>query len=632
MTVDAYDHPTAFRTRRTDVLIVGAGPAGVMAAATLQRYNVDFCVIDKRPTRTQTGHASAFQPRTQEILQTMDLLHDLDGKGHRLTETSFWMRNGTGVLSRSFTGAEVIHPTPYQYLFNTDQGMTEDIFEKYLKSQGQCIHRFMELLHYEYNYNDHEWPVTAYIKNNASGAIEAWLTKYILGADGARSATRKATGIKTTSQGGEVEWAVADVLVDTNFPDYRRRCAIQTPDGGCMLIPRKDEGLRIFLQVPDNGARTAAIGTNGHPTHNTLLDDAAFKLTSLVQSHINKVIHPYKMDVTDIVWISKYHVSQRVVHHFIDHGQRVFLLGDACHTHSPKAGQGMNVSISDAYNLTWKLALVLKGLASPILLETYELERLEIAQQVIQFDAAFARQFAQKDKFEDHSLRATWEMGHGFTSGCGYQYPANLVVDPEMGSRVDLSADEPLVPGKRLLPVSLVRHIDGTHVRLLDVMPSNGRFHIFVFAGHRLLSPAVQQLGESLCFPESPLRLFNQTFYDKLPRFRHEDITTTTIPAANRGYVIDLFLIHAMSHASIDLEDLPEPFSSEWLMRVYADSHGAAHRQLGVSDEHGALVVVRPDGYIGLVTGLEKLGDVTAYFDKFMLRRTPRDDYASCRE
>lgn len=604
--------------RRTDVLIAGAGPAGVMAAATLQRYDVNFCIIDKRPTRTQTGHASAFQPRTQEILQTMNLLHDLDGKGHRLTETSFWMRNDIGVLSRSFTGAEVVHPTPYQYLFNTDQGMTEDVFEKNLESQGQRVYRFMELMTYEYN-NDHEWPITAHIKNHASGAIETWLTKYILGADGARSATREATGVQTTSQGGEVAWAVADVLVDTDFPDYRRRCAIQTPDGGCMLIPRKDEGLRIFLQITDDAG--PATERNGNVPHNTLLDDDAFKLTRLVESHVNKVMHPYRMDVTDIIWISKYRVSQRIVHHFVDEYQHVFLLGDACHTHSPKAGQGMNVSISDAYNLTWKLALVLKGIASPTLLETYEQERRLIAQQLIKFDTVFARHFAQTDNYSDNSLRATWEMGHGFTSGCGYQYPPSLAVDPNVGSSIKLCAEEPLVPGKRLLPVPLIRHIDGTHVSLLDVMPSNGRFHIFIFAGSRLLSPTLQQLGESLCFPESPLRLFNQTtFPERRPRFRHEDITSTTIPAANKGYVIDLFLVHSMSHTSVHLEDLPAPFSSEWPMRVYADSRGAAHRQLGVPEDGGALVVVRPDGYIGLVTGLDKLGDATAYFDKFMVR------------
>ncbi|CAK38201.1 hypothetical protein CBS115989_3659 [Aspergillus niger] len=608
----------AFKSQRTDVLIVGAGPAGCMAAATLQRYGIDFCLIDKRPTRTQTGHASAFQPRTQEILQTMNLLHDLDKRGHRLTETSFWMRDSTGALISNFTGAEVVHATPYQYLFNTDQGMTEDVFEQYLNTKGQKIQRFMELVHYEHDL-DPEWPLTAYIKNNASGAIEAWQTKYILGTDGARSATRRATGVQSSSQGGEDVWAVADVYVDTNFPDYRRRCAIRTPDGGCMLIPRKDEGLRIFLQVDEKSQEH--LDENGASGQDALTGNSAFKLTQTVQSHINKVIHPYKMNITDIVWISQYRVAQRVVHHFSDPTKRVFLLGDACHTHSPKAGQGMNVSISDAYNLTWKLALVMKGVAKASLLETYEQERLWVAQQLIEFDALFARQFGQKDKLDSQNLRETWEMGHGFTSGCGYEYPANLLVNPDVRTSINNQAVEPLTPGKCLLPIDLIRHIDGNHVRMLDIMPSNGRFHLFIFAGNDLSSPTLQKLGNTLDSPHSPMSLFNLLPLELMERFRHEDITTASVPFTNKAYVLDLFLIHSQNHLDVQLGNIPSPFSTKWPMNVYSDFDGAAQNQLGVPEDSGALVVVRPDGYIGLVTGLDNVEDVTSYFDGFMHRR-----------
>ncbi|KAJ5642739.1 MonooxygenaseFAD-binding [Penicillium lividum] len=549
----------------------------------------------------------------------MNILDDLDKKGHRLTETSFWVRDSAGALVRNFTGVEVVHPTPYKYLFNTDQGMTEAIFEEHLMSKGQKVQRFMELLHYEHNPDEPEWPLTAYIKNNASGAIEAWLTKYILGSDGARSATRRATGVQSSSQGGEDVWAVADVYVDTNFPDYRRRCAIRTPDGGCMLIPRKDEGLRIFLQVDEKNQEI--LDADRHRAQDALCEHSAFKLTETVQSHISKVIHPYQMNITDIVWISQYRVTQRVVHKFCDQTRRVFLLGDACHTHSPKAGQGMNVSISDSYNLTWKLALVMKGVANAALLETYEQERLWVAQQLIEFDALFARQFGQKDKLESQNLRETWEMGHGFTSGCGYEYPSSLLVNPDVRTPINNQAMEPLLPGKRLLPIDLIRHIDGNHVRLLDIMPSNGRFHLFIFAGNLLLSPTVQKLGNSLNSPQSPMSLFNLLPLELMERFHHEDITTDSVPSTNKSYVLDLFLIHSKNHLHISLGDLPAPFSTKWPMQIYSDIGGAAQNQLGVPEDSGALVVVRPDGYIGLVTGLDHLEDVTSYFDGFMFRR-----------
>ncbi|EGX91504.1 FAD binding domain protein [Cordyceps militaris CM01] len=643
MTVKVIHKGYTIEKQQTDVLIVGAGPAGCMSAVTLQRYGIDFRVIDKRPTRTQTGHASAFQPRTQEILQTINILSSLDTQGHRLTETSFWLREGTGSLRRTFTGAEVVHATPYQYLFNTDQGKTESIFEDELIARGQKVHRFLELLRYEYNPDSSAWPLTAYIKNHASGAIESWQTKYILGCDGARSATRREAGIQSSSQGGEHVWAVADVYAETDFLDYRRRCAIQTPDGGCMLIPRKDEGVRIFLQVDSadvdaltgnsstdndaltgdgngNGSTGNGNGSHGSNGSDALTSDAAFQLARIVQTRINNVLTPYHMDITDIVWISQYRVSQRVVHAFHDADERVFLLGDACHTHSPKAGQGMNVGICDAYNLTWKLAAVLRGAAVPALLRTYEDERLWVAQRLIEFDAVFAKQFAQRGAAAARDIQATWEQGHGFTSGLHYQYPEGMLVDGRVTASISGKATEPLLAGKRILPIDLVRHIDGTRSPLLDVMPSNGRFHLFVFAGKKLRSPTLKDLAVALESAQSPLRLFNESPPPgQTDRFRHEDITSTSIPATNQQYLIDLFLVHSEDHLAVQLDELPAPFSTKWLMRIYADVDGAAHSQLGVMDDVGALVVVRPDGYVGMVAELTGLQSVTEYFSKFMI-------------
>jgi phenol 2-monooxygenase len=175
-----------------------------------------------------------------------------------------------------------------------------------------------------------------------------------------------------------------------------------------MLITRKDEGLRVFLQLTPEDVQMLDEAKKQSASQG-LHSSKAFKLLNIVQSQAQKLLRPYKFEITKVLWISRYTVSQRIVNTFRDHRGSEFLLGDACHTHSPTAGQGMNISISDAYNLTWKLALVMKGLASPKLLDTYETERKHIATQLINFDAKFAKAFTQRTNLDDTTLYDLWQ-------------------------------------------------------------------------------------------------------------------------------------------------------------------------------------------------------------------------------
>ena len=471
----------------------------------------------------------------------------------------------------------------------------------------------MELIDYEYSERtDPDWPLVAYIKNHISGAIEAWQTKYILGTDGARSMIRRIAGVTTQSQEGEDVWAVADIFLNTDFPDYRRRCAIRSPHGGCMLIPRKDDGLCVFLQLTPEDVKM--LEAKKQSTNECLQNNGAFKLLDIVQSQARKVLSPYKFEITKVLWISRYTVSQRVVDTFRDKRGNVFLLGDACHTHSPKAGQGMNVSISDAYNLTWKLALVMKGLASAKLLDTYEYERKYIAMQLIDFDAKFAKAFTQTENPDDNTLHDLWEQNHGFTSGCGYCYPEGLLVSDRTRALINQTAVEPLIPGKRLLSISLVRQLDGNSVELLDEMPADGRFHLFIYAGKCLVSDVFIRLSKFLSSDESP---FNKLSPSRLGPFHQEDITSS-YSGANSDYLVDVFLIHTSPHLGLDLGLLPAPFSDRWSSRVYGDMGGKGHATHGISVEDGALVVVRPDGYISLVTKLDQPQEVVDFLKGFL--------------
>lgn len=526
--------------------------------------------------------------------------------------------------------------TPFPYLFNSDQGITEATFEADLNCRGHKIHRNMELMDCIYTHSDDvgaaqqatNYPLQAFLKNHGSGAIESWEAKYLLGADGARSATRRIAKVATESRphaiaasSSETVWAVADVLLTTDFPDYRRRAVIKSRAGGCMLIPRKDSGLRVFVQL--DAADVAMLDAcSGGDDNGGATRDESFQLLNVIQSRAQKVLAPFRFDITDVLWVSRYAVKQRLVDHFHDRRGRILLMGDACHTHSPKAGQGMNVSISDAYNLTWKLALVLKGLARPVLLDTYCRERKLIAKQLVEFDTTFAKSFGDNIISPETAMKShdLWRTNQGFTSGLEYQYPESLAVSVAACNMINKLATCPLIPGKRILGISLTRHMDGRAVNLLDEMPASDRFHLFVLCGSATTSPALLKLAHALTAPTSPTYRFNSAPPHTLTPFQQQDIHSTSLPeAANAKYAVDVFLVHTLPHLDHDHRDFPAAFVSTWASRIYEDVGGKGHAIFGVDPEAGALALVRPDGYVGLVTALEALEDVVAFLGDILI-------------
>lgn len=589
--------------QQTDVLIVGAGPAGLMAAITLARYGIDFKIVDKSPVRVAAGHASAFQPRTQEILQTLNLLHELDQRGHRHTNTAFWQEDGDGLIKRTSRSCEVVHRTPYPHVFNTDQGICESVLGEELARRGHVIDRPYELVDFEYtdgSYTNGTRPIRAHFLNVGSQAIETWEVGYILGADGARSSTRGSAGFSASCQGGEHVWAVADVFVKTDFPDHRCRVVIRTKKGGCMLIPRKDDGVRVFTQMTDEDLET--LQQLDRSRARNVSESKAAKMLRYIQDQLSTVLQPYSMEITDVLWQSHYKVRQRLLNKFSDDRGRVFLLGDACHTHSPKAGQGLNISVQDSYNLTWKIALVIKGLAKADLLQTYEIERRHIAQQLIDFDVKFAGAFAGAGGADAAVMKHLWNQHRGFTSGLQHCYPENSLVwcsEPSLASTIDGGAVDPVTPGKRLLPArQLLRSIDGNAVDLLDEMPSNGRFHVFVFAGN--CQVAYTPYSKSL------MNLVHRVNNRPSGSFMPEDITHMDA-RCNRDYLVDIFVIHTQEPGDDFLFNGLLPAARSWGFagRVYGDQDAVYHREIGISTTQGAIVLVRPDGYVGMVSSLD---------------------------
>ena len=409
--------------------------------------------------------------------------------------------------------------------------------------------------------------------------------------------------------------------LETNFPDQRRRSHIRTPAGTMMMIPCAGGVNRIYTRLTPSeitdlgGVSKTHLADSGSILMGAEWEDT--KLLEILKTRVKEVLQPYTGEIKRLQWISQYRIKQRIIKKFYD-GSRVFVMGDACHTHSPKAAQGLNVSMMDAYNLTWKLALVLQGKLQPQILETYNAERLQIAQELIDFDRKIAHLYIKQLQDNNTEITKEYHKAHGFTAGVGLQYNPNELVNHHVDTQINLESLEPLIPGKRLLPPTLIRHIDGSKVNILDDMPSNGRFHLFIFAGNALsqarLAPCAAYLNSSSSILNRYSSLASND--EKAKEWGFEDIRRTN--SRNRGRTVDLFLIHSDNYYDYTVTDLPTPFP-DWKYRIYADEGQKEHLDHGVDPNAGAMALVRPDGYIGLVTNLDGGPAITEFMDKFMV-------------
>ena len=264
-------------------------------------------------------------------------------------------------------------------------------------------------------HDEGEFPVEVrlrYVAGERAGEERTIRAKYVAGCDGARSGVREAIGRKHVGGASSHAWGVMDVMVNTDFPDWRTKCAINAAAGNILHIPREGGYLsRVYVDL-------GAVAED---------DDHRVRLTSIdeIIRRANEILHPYTLDVKEVAWHSVYEVGHRVTDKFDDvpdgseRAPRVFLTGDACHTHSAKAGQGMNVSMQDGFNLGWKLGAVLTGRSPETLLATYSAERLPVAQQLIDFDREWSTLMARKpEEISDPQDLATYYLATAeFPSG-----------------------------------------------------------------------------------------------------------------------------------------------------------------------------------------------------------------------
>lgn len=255
-------------------------------------------------------------------------------------------------------------------------------------------------------------------------------------------------------------WGVVDVYPQTNFPDIRRKCTLHSSHGNLVIIPREGGLLvRFYIQLP-SGTRAKHV-----------------KLGDIHET-AKKIFEPYQMDFPETFWWSAYTIGQRLADNF-HKDYRVFLTGDACHTHSPKAGQGMNVSLQDGYNLGWKLASVLRGISPRSLLQTYVLERTKTAADLIAFDRVFSQKFSSKEERPGEFARHFIQSGR-YTAGFTAKYDDSELTDAK-GSKQELARNCPV--GMRFPSAQVIRFCDCKAMQFQRVLQSNGKWRVVIFPG-----------------------------------------------------------------------------------------------------------------------------------------------------
>jgi 2-polyprenyl-6-methoxyphenol hydroxylase-like FAD-dependent oxidoreductase len=353
----------------TQVLIVGAGPTGLVLAVWLTKLGIKLRIVDKATRAGTTSRALAVQARTLEFYRQVGLADAVVDGGRKVGATNLWV-GGKMVSQINFHDIGV-GLGPYDYMFIFPQDAHEALLEEALRKLGVTVERDTELT----GFTDDGDCVRAVLRN-PQGLEEMCEARYLAGCDGARSKVR-------------------DTL-DTGFPGgtYSQLFYVADVEGTGQAL---DGNLNIDLDEADFLAVFPLKGEGRARLVGTVSDERAATPEDLTFDDVSeRIIREMDITVAKVNWFSTYRVHHRVTDHF--RKGRCFLLGDAAHIHSPAGGQGMNTGIGDAVNLAWKLAAVLKKRASETLLDTYEPERIGFARRLVQTtDRAFSLASSEGD-------------------------------------------------------------------------------------------------------------------------------------------------------------------------------------------------------------------------------------------
>jgi len=610
-----------------DVLIVGCGPAGLTLAAQLSAFpDIKTCIVEQKPGRMLLGQADGIACRTMEMFHAFGFAERVLKEACWINETTFWKPDDKEPTNIVRSG----------WVQDVEDGLSE--FPHVVLNQARVHDFYLDVMRrsaakLEPHYGRRVVAVQAAgggsrgterratvtlerLEPPHTGETETVRARYVVGCDGARSIVRTSIGRELRGDSANHAWGVMDVLAVTDFPDIRCKSLIQSAsEGSGLIIPREGGYLfRLYIELTklEVGERIAS--------RSITLDELIAKA--------RRILNPYRLEVKEIPWWSVYEIGQRLTDKFDDvpadematRAPSVFIAGDACHTHSPKAGQGMNVSMQDAFNLGWKLASVLRNRCPPSLLHSYSAERRAIAKELIDFDREWAALIASahgEGGGADPARTQSYFVRHGrYTAGTATHYaPSILTGEPD---HQHLAAG--FVIGKRFHSAPVIRLCDGKPVHLGHVVTADGRFRIFAFAGAgdpAAAGSAIRRLCDFLAEGrESPIRKYTR---------RGEDIDA----------VIDFRAVFQQEHRALALEAMPTlllPRKGRYGLLDYekmfcADIRGGndVFAMRGIDRAAGCMVVVRPDQYVAHVLPLDGHKQLAEFFDGFMLPQSEEE-------
>jgi phenol 2-monooxygenase len=592
-----------------DVLIAGSGPAGLCLAAQLARLPaIRTVLVDPRLVPMEKGQADGISVRSMEMFQAFGFAEKVMRESVWINETTFWAPGPETPLTRVAQVQDVPDGTSEMPHVLINQARIHDMFLDLMRFSPTRLEPDygLKVVDLEIDPSATEHPVTVTLEHTAPdriGQTTQIRANYVIGCDGARSSVRGAIGGALHGDAAHQAWGVMDVLAVTDFPDWRMKSFVRSQTEGILMVLPREGGhlVRLYVELDALGEQERVA-------------DRGMGFEDII-AKAQRIFHPFKLDVKEVVWSSIYEIGHRLSDKFDDVPEdqratrtpRVMLAGDACHTHSPKAGQGMNVSMGDTFNLGWKLASVLTGRADPALLHSYAGERMDAAKALVEFDHKWARVVGAKDDSTDGLPRVAREFVKNlpFTCGLTVQYDRSALT----GETAYQQLATGLEIGSRFHSAPVIRLADAKPMQLGHCVEADARFRLFIFAPANDVGSqggAISMLCEWLEHdPASPVR-------------RH------TAQGEDMDAVIDIRAVFQQGFRALDFGATPT------LLRPHVGRYGLCDYEKvfcadlklgedifdmrGIDRTAGCMVIVRPDQYVGHVLPLHARDKLTDYF------------------